>query len=293
MMTRSGRKKDGFESMKAGRKRHCSRRSAMRLAALAVLAGGVASSGAALAADAYATDWGKSAKSEARLIAANARLAGFEIMLAPGAITYWRDPGDAGLPPAFDFSGSDNVAAVEPVFPAPKRIKEADGGEAFGYDADVVLPLRVTPRDPAKAVTLALRANYAVCEKICLPAQARLALTLPPAGGSPYAGLVEAALAASPRVVALKDFGVLALDGADGWRLCAAMQAGPARDLFVEPPEGWWVTAASAPGDGAHDCFRVTLRDKPKDAALPVTLRLTMTGGAGPVETTVQTPVLR
>ena len=77
---------------------------------------------------------------EARLIAGGGDLAGFEIALSPGAITYWRDPGDAGLPPTLDFSGSDNVASVEPEFPAPKRIKEADGGEAFGYDGGVVFP---------------------------------------------------------------------------------------------------------------------------------------------------------
>ena len=38
--------------------------------------------------------------------------------------------------------------------------------------------LRVKPRDPAKSTTLALRASYAICEKVCLPAEARLTLTL-------------------------------------------------------------------------------------------------------------------
>ena len=108
---------------------------------------------------------GAGAKSQARLIAAGGSLAGFEIRLAPGAITYWRDPGDAGVPPVFDFAGSDNVAKVEPVFPAPRRIRESDGSEAFGYDSDVVFPLRIEPSDPAKPVTLKLHANFAVCEK--------------------------------------------------------------------------------------------------------------------------------
>ena len=134
----------------------------------------------ALAADAFSTDWAPGAKHEARLIAAGGDLAGFEIRLAPGAITYWRDPGDSGLPPTFDFAGSDNVEAVEPLFPAPKRIKEADGGQAFGYDGGVIFPLRVHPRDAAKPVTLALHADFAVCEKVCLPAKARL--DLDPAG---------------------------------------------------------------------------------------------------------------
>ena len=188
----------------------------------------VALAAPACAADAYSTDWAPAAKSEARLVAAGGALAGFEIRLAPGAITYWRDPGDAGLPPTFDFAGSDNVAEVEPVFPAPKRIQEADGSEAFGYDGGVVFPLRGQPRDPAKPVTLALHANYAVCEKVCLPAKAQLTLTLPAAAASPYAGAVEAALAAAPRAVAPKDFGELTPDGADGWRLCAAARAGAA-----------------------------------------------------------------
>ncbi|HEY1886529.1 MAG TPA: protein-disulfide reductase DsbD domain-containing protein, partial [Roseiarcus sp.] len=133
----------------------------------------------AFAADAFSTDWAPAAKSQARLIAGRGDLAGFEIALAPGAITYWRDPGDAGLPPTLDFSMSDNVASVEPEFPAPKRIKEADGGEAFGYDGGVVFPLRVKPRDPTKPATLKLNADFAVCEKVCLPAKAHLELKLP------------------------------------------------------------------------------------------------------------------
>ena len=85
--------------------------------ALAVGLSLVLSAMPALAADAFSTDWTLAAKSQARLIAGGGDLAGFEIALAPGAITYWRDPGDAGLPPTLDFSLSDNVASVEPEFP--------------------------------------------------------------------------------------------------------------------------------------------------------------------------------
>ena len=241
----------------------------------------------AAATDSFSTDWAETAKAQARLIAAGDRLAGFEVRLAPGAITYWRDPGDAGLPPTFDFAGSENVEKVEPLFPAPRRIREADGGEAFGYEGGVIFPLRITPRDPAKPVSLMLHANFAVCEKICLPAEARLSLTLPGAD-SPYAAPLKAALAAAPRAVPPKDFGDLSSAGADGWRLCVKAEPGPPRDLFVEPPEGWWLTSAPAPGEAGRDCFRITLRDKPKDASFPVSLRMTMTGGGGAVETTIE-----
>jgi DsbC/DsbD-like thiol-disulfide interchange protein len=242
----------------------------------------------AFAADAFSSDWALAAKSRARLIAGGGDLAGFEIALSPGAITYWRDPGDAGLPPTLDFSGSDNVASVEPEFPAPKRIKEADGGEAFGYERSVVFPLRVEPRDPTKPATLKLTADFAVCEKVCLPAKAHLELTLPSAPRSPLAGAIEAALATVPRSVPPKDFGALEALGADSWRLCAAHEDGPPRDLFVEAPEGWWMKVAPADADGGHDCFTLTIGGKPKDAALPVGLRLTLTGGAGALETTVE-----
>lgn len=242
----------------------------------------------AFGADLFSTDWAPAAKSQARLIARGGDLAGFEIALAPGAITYWRDPGDAGLPPTLDFSLSDNVASVELKFPAPKRIREADGGEAFGYDGSVVFPLRVKLRDPAKAATLKLNADFAVCEKVCLPAKAHLELALPSGADSPYAGAIDAALAAVPRAVQPKDFGALEALGADSWRLCAPREDGPPRDLFVEAPEGWWLKVAPARTDGGRDCFSLTVGDKPRDAALPVTLRLTLTGGAGAVETTMQ-----
>jgi DsbC/DsbD-like thiol-disulfide interchange protein len=244
----------------------------------------------ALAADSFATDWTLAAKSRARLIAGADGLAGLEIALAPGAITYWRDPGDSGLPPTLDFAASENVEAVEPAFPAPKRMREADGGEAFGYDGDVIFPLRVKLRDAAKPATLALQADFAVCEKVCLPAKARLKLTLPPAGASPYAGAIDAALASVPRAVPPQDFGAFEAVSADAWRLCARREEGPPRDLFVEPPEGWWLKVAPETGEAGRDCFKVTLGDKPKDAALPVPLRLTLTGGAGAVETTLVTP---
>jgi DsbC/DsbD-like thiol-disulfide interchange protein len=273
MMTRTG--PDAKERLRRGR---------VIQASIVAL---VALTGPACAGDAHSSGWAAGAKSQARLVAAGENLAGFEIELAPGAITYWRDPGDDGAPPTFDFSGSDNVVKVEPVFPAPERIAESDGSEAFGYEHGVVLPLRIVPRDPAKPVYLVVHAHYAVCEKICLPAQARLELTVSDAP-SPYARLVEAALAAAPRPVPPKEFGDLSPDGADAWRLCAPHAVEKPLDLFVEAPEGWRIGAQPAPSEASRDCFRLTVLEKPSDAASPVALRLTMTGGRAPVETTIE-----
>jgi len=257
----------------------------MRLIALAL----VCLPAPAFAADPDASDWSPGLKSSVRLIAGRSGEAGVEIRLAPGAITYWRDPGDAGLPPVFDFAGSDNLAQVRPLFPAPTRIAEAGGGEAFGYERGVVLPLDIKPLDAARPVTLALKLNYAVCEKICVPAQASLKLALRGDDGSPYAPAIARARAQAPlpRVWPLPGAELTGQDDKT-WRLCLPAQSGGARDIFIEPPERWWFEAKAQSGAvNDRDCFSIVLREKPEGAALPAFVRLTITGGAGPLETTL------
>jgi DsbC/DsbD-like thiol-disulfide interchange protein len=247
-----------------------------------------------MAADAFSSDWANGLKSSARLIAAgpaNGLLqAGVEIKLAPGAITYWRNPGDAGLPPIFSFAGSSNLAQAHTSFPAPRRLAEG-GGEAFGYDRALILPIDVEAIDPAKPVTIALKLNYAVCEAICVPAEASLRLALPadPAAASPFADVLAKAKALTPRPI---EWTTLAADltalSERSWRLCLAPQDGPKRDLFIEPPEAWWFDVKpDAEAPAGADCFRVNLMQQPPDSALPVAARLTVTGGQGPVETTI------
>jgi DsbC/DsbD-like thiol-disulfide interchange protein len=248
----------------------------------------------ALAADAFSSDWSNGLKSSARLIAAGpvdgAIQAAVEIKLAPGAITYWRNPGDAGLPPTLSFEGSDNLAQARTSFPAPRRLPEGDG-EAFGYDRALILPVDVEAIEASKPVTLALKMNYAVCETICVPAEANLRLVLPvgAATPSPFAEAIAKAKELTPRRVA---WDALAADltavGDKSWRLCLAPQQGSKRDLFLEPPDAWWFDVKpDASGSSAKDCFRVNLMQKPPDAELPVAAKLTITGGAGPVETTI------
>lgn len=251
-----------------------------------VLALAVSASAPALAADPFASDWAPSLKSAARLIADGAGQGGFQIKLASGAITYWRDPGEAGVPPTFDFSGSVNLARAAVAFPAPKRIAEPDGTDAFGYDAGVVLPIRVEPADPSLPVTLAILANYAVCEKICLPARASLKLKLPMGVTTPFAGDIEAARASIPKPQDAAALGaeLTALE-ARKWRYCVKASPGAPRDLFVEAPAGWWLTANAAGSDSERDCFALALRDAPANAVFPASIRATITGGAGPVET--------
>ena len=134
----------------------------------------------AIAAD--VSPWDDDLQSAARLIAARAHnesggrvfRAGVEIKLKEGWKTYWRYPGDSGVPPVLDFSKSQNVKAVTVLYPAPMRFPDGAGGNSIGYKGDVVLPLHVVPEDVGKPVTLNLKLDYAVCEKLCVPVEAKL-----------------------------------------------------------------------------------------------------------------------
>src|SRR5437660_8042878 len=162
-------------------------------AAWALLVG----TGAAPAAD-DVSRWDGDARSAARLIAASRPAgettllrAGIELRLKAGWHTYWRYPGDAGVPPQFDFKGSQNVQGVEVLWPAPQRLPE-DGGISIGYEHDMILPLRIVPQDRAKPVVLRLKLDYAVCEKLCVPAEAKAELALPGGASSQDTALAAA-----------------------------------------------------------------------------------------------------
>jgi len=103
--------------------------------------------------------------------------AGLDITLAEGWKTYWRVPGESGIPPQFDWSGSTNLKSVTIGWPAPRRFRDA-AGETIGYANRIVFPLRAEPVDAAKPIELALSLFYGVCKDVCIPAAADLKLEL-------------------------------------------------------------------------------------------------------------------
>ena len=105
--------------------------------------------------------------------------AGVHIKLDPGWKTYWRQPGDSGVPPQLDWTGSVNLAEARVLYPVPIRLQEG-GLTMLGYKGEVVLPVEITPKEPGKPVELSLAAEYGVCKDICIPAEAKLSLLLPP-----------------------------------------------------------------------------------------------------------------
>lgn len=127
-----------------------------------------------------ASPWTRDSHAQLRLLAGSRNgpvvLGGISFKLDRGWKTYWRTPGDSGVPPRFDFSKSENVEAVTVLWPAPQAFPDGAGGIALGYHNDIVIPLRIAVRDPGKPVTLNANIQYAVCEKLCVPAEANLTL---------------------------------------------------------------------------------------------------------------------
>jgi DsbC/DsbD-like thiol-disulfide interchange protein len=210
------------------------------------------------------TRWDGDARSAARLVAGSQRAAdgavraGVEIRLKAGWHTYWRYPGDAGVPPRFDFSTSKNLKRAVVLWPAPQRIVEA-GGSTLGYSSDVIFPVRVEPVDANKPVVLRLKLDYAICEKLCVPAEATSELALGTFKGSTSR---DAALAAAetrvPHVAKIGAGGPLTIkavrrDGETKPPRMLVDVAAPsdAVDLFAEGPTSQWALPVPSKIDGA------------------------------------------
>ncbi len=221
--------------------------------------------------------------------------AGLHIRLPDGWKTYWRSPGEAGLPPAVDWTGSENAADVRFDWPAPHRFT-LFGIDTFGYAEEVVFPLTVTPQQTGEAVALSGRLDLLVCSDVCIPAQFDLSLDLPAASATAdarTANLIDRFAATVPEDGAA--FGlaverVTAEDTPDERLLVAATAREPfaTPDIFVEAAEGFsfGAPAFTFSDDGRRLTAEIALLEAPSDGpplvALPVTV--TVVDGARTLE---------
>ncbi|MEM7543913.1 MAG: protein-disulfide reductase DsbD domain-containing protein [Pseudomonadota bacterium] len=170
------------------------------------------------------------------------RMAGLRMELEPGWKTYWRIPGDAGIPPHFDWSGSTNVAKVEVEWPAP-MVFQTYGIQNVGYKDRLILPFRITPEDPAAPMRLQLSIFYGLCEDVCIPARDDMMINVAPDARKDGAVFIRNALKRVP----LRDVGdhVSAAE-------CAITGAGDDRQFtsrvaFTEPVAGTPVVVPEGP----------------------------------------------
>ncbi len=215
--------------------------------------------------------------------------AGLEIRLAPGWKTYWRYPGDSGVPPRFDFSGSRNLKSASVRYPAPHRLID-ESGTSIGYKGDVVFPLDVMPQDAAKPVVLTLKIDYAVCEKVCVPAEGKAELTLNGKPAAEYAALAQGE-ASVPVPAKLGDGAPLSIRAVkrDDKRILVDVAAPTdAVELFAEGPTAEWALPVPTPVAGAPagmQRFSFELDGLPPGAkASGAELKLTAVSGAHAIE---------
>ena len=101
------------------------------------------------------------------------RIAAIRLTLEPGWKTYWRAPGDLGIPPDFNWAKSENLADVAIEWPAPTVFREKNL-TTIGYKEHVILPLLINVVEKDVPVTLAATVSLGVCSDICVPATLNL-----------------------------------------------------------------------------------------------------------------------
>ncbi len=244
---------------------------ALRTLAATILLAGLAA-GPAFGA---ASGWSADPHASVRLITGSDSVsggtleAGLEFRYAPGWHGYWRTPGDAGIPPALDWSASENLRDPAVSWPAPTRLVVA-GLQNSVYEGRFVLPVTLTAADPHAAARLAVSIDYAACANVCVPLHADLSLPLPvgAGGASPEAAAISAARGAVPALPDAAGIEVVR-------RTIDATPAGPrltvelrSRSKPFEHPD-LFVEGA---GDGLPPAPGVTLADEGRSATLTTPL---------------------
>lgn len=242
--------------------------------------------------------WNEDVRSAIRLIAGSNKAdgaelrAGIEVKLRPGWKTYWRYPGDSGVPPHFDFSGSENLKKADVLFPAPLLFTD-ETGQSLGYKDTVIFPVVVSPQQAGKPVRLRVKVDYAVCEKLCVPAEGRAELTLL-TGDSKHNPVLTTAETRVPKHVTAAQLGLTAKRVNTGAKPSVMVELGAPTgkpvELFVEGPTPQWALpipkpVKSAPAGRAQFSFELDGLPPGVDPKGQLDLTFTVVTGDRAVET--------
>lgn len=204
---------------------------------------------------AFENKWQGNEQSQLRLIGAETEwqgqkqlFAGIEIRLAPKWKTYWRTPGDTGIPPYFDWSGSENLKEAQVLYPVPARFIDPTG-MTIGYKSQVTLPVLLKPIDPLKPIKLNLSAQYAICYDLCIPVSASQSLVIQEGGQNSFAPVLSMALTLTPKPLKKAEDGLgverIKIEKSNKLSLLKVNVLAPSTskkiDLFVEGPNGMYV----------------------------------------------------
>jgi thiol:disulfide interchange protein DsbD len=112
--------------------------------------------------------------------------AGLLLKMAPSWHSYWRYPGDAGIPTEIKWHLPQGWKAGPMQWPIPLKLNEPGDIQIYGYHDEVLLMMQLTPpaRIAEKSVHLAGDADWLVCAKICIPGDGKVQLDLPVANSA-------------------------------------------------------------------------------------------------------------
>ena len=195
---------------------------------------------------------------------------GVLIELEPGWKTYWRMPGEAGIPPEFTWTSSA-PADIKVTFPTPARYSD-QSGETVGYEGSALFPVVVTP-EKAQGLDLDLSLFFAVCKDICIPASATASISLGTAvKDAEGSARVAEALAGVPAQGKAVTSARIAVDAGQP-ELVLDLAETP-EDIFVETPTSAYFRAPQFSADGREARLAI---DNLKDPATLQGTTLTLT----------------
>lgn len=219
--------------------------------------------------------------------AAGNRVMALELQLEPGWKTYWRSPGDTGLPPQFEWQGSRNLAEVTFHWPAPQAIRSGERLE-MGYHDSLLLPFTARPADPGQPLQVAAQVELGLCENICVPV--RLDLSAPEAGTVQDPQILAARQAEPRRLDMQPPCRVLQID--DGLRVEVGLTGDDVTLAAVElpgRPDVWISGADLVEGQSGPQAVVEMVAPSGKPFEMdPEGLRLTVVSGQGPATQAVE-----
>jgi len=173
-------------------------------------------------------------------------IAALRITLKHGWKTYWRTPGEGGIPPQFDWRGSRNVRSAEIHWPTPS-IFETNGMRSAVYSGEVLLPVEFEAGDPAAPLYPVAEMSLGVCESVCVPVTLRFSAELAPHRARRDARIL-AAIGDRPETAAEAGAGHVSCDIQpimDGLRIKASMALPPLGQdefaIFELPDRTIWI----------------------------------------------------
>ncbi len=233
---------------------------------------------------ALSTDWQESMGGRTRVIAAGpldpvslATDLAIEMELKPGWKTYWRMPGDTGIAPQFDTSGSSNLKSFDVDWPAPKSFDDTYG-RSIGYSGRLVLPVRAVAKSKTLPLAVDLTVRYGVCERICVPLEQTFSMVVTRFAprNTDAAALIDEARKSVPVTGSASSRLAVTAVGLAGQLPDAALRVATRvsdpeanTELFAEGPEDWYLPLPKRTGKTGDEIqWELSLADLPQSAII-------------------------